>query len=53
MITIILVVLIIMCLGGAWAFPATPYRYGGGALGLILFILLILLLLRPGLLGHL
>jgi hypothetical protein len=45
MLTVILVVLIIMCFGGGFALPDPHYRYGGGALGLILLILLICMVL--------
>jgi hypothetical protein len=53
MILILLVVLILLCWAGPFAI-ATPnphIQYGGGAVGLILFILLILLVLKliPGL----
>ena len=50
MLTVILVVLIIMCFGGGFALPDPHYRYGGGALGLILLILLICMVLKiiPG-----
>jgi hypothetical protein len=44
MIAVILVVLVIMCFGGGFALPDPHYRYGGGALGLILLILLICML---------
>ena len=46
MIIIILVVLILLCGMGPFAFPSQPgLRYGSGGLGLILLILLILLVL--------
>ena len=44
MITVILVVLIIMCIGGGWASTEPHFRYGGSGLGLILLILLICIL---------
>ena len=53
MILIFLLILILLCWAGPFAIP-TPqpaFRYGGGAIGLILFILFILLVLKliPGL----